>query len=476
MLWIALILPDLPLQACTRGVDEPGELAIIDHHPRQRVVAATAAALARGIQPGLGMAAALAIAPDLQLKDRDRNAEHHTLIQLATWAGWCTPCVSLDPPDALLLEVSRSLRLFGGLIALVDRLRHGAMRLGLDIRLAAAPTPLAAHWLAKARPDTFVLGTPHWWRGLDPLPVGLLTEGTTVSQTTLELLHGIGMHTLGDIARLPSNGLARRAATSVVQTLELARGERPDPRPWHIPPPCFTSRLVLPAPVSTTEPLLFASRRLVAELVGWLTARHAAVDRCNLHLEHDNASESVLHITTAQPQRDEERFIMLLREQLALFKLRSPVEALRLSADTPVIRAGRTPDMFGDAEQARDAASLLLERLRARLGHDAVHSVRPWPEHRPERAWRTAEPGTAYKPCPDKQPLRPIWLLSEPRPIASLRALILLSGPERIESGWWDGADVRRDYYIARAPRTGRWWIFQRLDPPGGWYLHGYFG
>lgn len=440
------------------------------------MVAATAAALARGVQPGLGVAGALAIAPDLQLKDRDRSAEHSTLIQLATWAGCCTPCVSLDPPDALALEVSRCLRLFGGLGALVDKLRCGAMRLGLDIRLAAAPTPLAARWLARVRPDTFISAAPRWWRCLDHLPVGLLTEGTTVSQATLELLHGIGMRTLGDIARLPRNGLAHRAATSVLQALELARGERPDPRPWHVAPPRFDSRLALPAPVSTTEPLLFASRRLVAELTGWLGAQHAGVDRYELHLEHGDTPESVLHITTGQPGRDEERFVMLLREQLALFKLRAPVEALRLSADTPVIRAGRTPDMFGDVEQARDAASLLLERLRARLGHDAVRGVRPWPEHRPERAWRTAEPGTARTPHPDKQPLRPVWLLVEPRPLASVGSLTLLSGPERIESGWWDGADVRRDYYVARAPRAGRWWIFQRLDPPGGWYVHGYFG
>lgn len=458
-------------------MDEPGELAIIDHHPRQRVVAATAAALARGVQPGLGVAGALAIAPDLQLKERDRGAEHNTLVQLATWAGWCTPCISLDPPDALVLEVSRCLRLFGGLAALVDGLRCGAKRLGLDVHLATAPTPLAARWLARARPDTFIPDSPRWWRCLDPLPVGLLSEGTAVSLATLELLHGIGVRTLGDIDHLPRAGLARRAATSVIQALALARGERPDPRPWHVAPPRFASRLVLPAPVSTTEPLLFASRRLVAELAGWLAARHAGVDRCDLHLEHDDPPDSVLHITTGQPGRDEERFVLLMREQLALFQLRAPVEALRLSADTPVIRAGRTPDMFGDVEQARDAASLLLERLRARLGSDAVYGVRPWPEHRPEHAWRTVEPGaTTSAPPATRQPPRPVWLLAEPRPLASVDLLTLLSGPERIESGWWDGADVRRDYYVARAPHAGRWWIFQRLDPPGGWYVHGYFG
>ena len=49
------------------------------------------------------------------------------------------------------------------------------------------------------------------------------------------------------------------------------------------------------------------------------------------------------------------------------------------------------------------------------------------------------------------------------------------SGPERIETGWWDGHDVQRDYYVARNPRGVRVWIF-RDRHAGGWYLHGLFG
>lgn len=471
-----MILPNLPLQACMRGVDEAGELAIIDHHPYPRVVAATAAALARGVQPGLRVAGALAVAPKLQLKHRDHGAEHNTLIQLATWVGCCTPCVSLDLPDALVLEVSRCLRLFGGLTALVDKLKHGAVHLGLVVHFAAAPTPLAARWLAKARPGTLVSNTTGWSHCLDSLPIELLSEGTAVSASTLDLLRGIGVRTLGEAIRLPRNGLARRGASSVQKAFALAHGECPDLRSWYVPPSFFTSRLVLPAPVSTTEPLLFASRRLVADLTGWLAALHAGVDQCHLHLEHDGVPESVLHITTAQPGRDEERFVLLLREQLALFKLKAPVEALRLSAEAPVICNEHTPDLFGDVEQVRDAASLLLERLRARLGHDAVRSVRPWPEHRPECAWRTAEPGAVSVADTGKRPLRPLWLLAAPQPLAAVEHLILLSGPERIESGWWDGADVQRDYYVAHTSHAGRWWVFQRLNSPGGWYVHGYFG
>ena len=50
---------------------------------------------------------------------------------------------------------------------------------------------------------------------------------------------------------------------------------------------------------------------------------------------------------------------------------------------------------------------------------------------------------------------------------------MLEQGPERIESGWWDGKGVARDYYIARA-QGYRWWVFQERHTKN-WYLHGVF-
>ena len=44
---------------------------------------------------------------------------------------------------------------------------------------------------------------------------------------------------------------------------------------------------------------------------------------------------------------------------------------------------------------------------------------------------------------------RPTWLLPQPMPLRD-HALRILTGPERVESGWWDGGDVRRDYYVVR--------------------------
>jgi protein ImuB len=146
-------------------------------------------------------------------------------------------------------------------------------------------------------------------------------------------------------------------------------------------------------------------------------------------------------------------------------------------------------ELSGDEAQDADpeAAARLLERLRARLGGDAVFSVCLVPEHRPEFAWRVAEPslarqGSGTPEAPPSQ--RPLWMLAEPQPLTDSgglpchggQPLRLAGGPERIETGWWDGRDVRRDYYVATDRGGVRLWVYRQRDRGGGWWLHGVFG
>ena len=77
---------------------------------------------------------------------------------------------------------------------------------------------------------------------------------------------------------------------------------------------------------------------------------------------------------------------------------------------------------------------------------------------------------------------RPFWLLESPRPLAEIGAvphhdgpLELLVGPERIESGWWDGDDIARDYFVARMRSEALVWIYRERRGEGAWYLHGVF-
>jgi len=139
----------------------------------------------------------------------------------------------------------------------------------------------------------------------------------------------------------------------------------------------------------------------------------------------------------------------------------------------------------------------LVEHLRARLGVNAVYGLRRVAEHRPENAWRVAEPALSGGAKPDviattaidapaqgHLPFRrPPWLLHAPLALEAHRGrprrggpLEMLAGPERIESGWWDGGDVQRDYYVARSADGARLWIYRECGGARGWFLHGIFG
>ena len=373
---------------------------------------------------------------------------------IAAWACQFTPRVSLEPPRALVAEVQASLRLFGGRETLLARWRDGLDSLGVRASLALAPTARAALWLARGGGGE-----------LGKLPL-------EVMDWDLEFLKSIGISTVGELLALPREGLAQRCGQDLVDELDRALGILPEARRFFMPPTRFDARLELPAPVAHAEGLLFAARRLLLQLEGLLAARHAGIRSFSLQLE--NFIE--LKIGLASPSRDAKRMELLLREKLASMALERPVEEVRLQADGFEPLGSRTAGMFGDAAAQDEDWARLLERLRQRLGHEGVCGLAPYPDHRPEHAWQRVESGE-WDPREFQPPgPRPLWLL-EPRKLEQ-GSFGLLAGPERIECGWWDGDDAKRDYFIAElaAPdplhRIALGWVYRE---GGEWYLHGLF-
>jgi protein ImuB len=348
--------------------------------------------------------------------------------------------------------VQGSLRLFGGLAGVRQKLAAGLDELGYPFQLAAASTARAALWLARGEGET----------RLEALPV-------EVTRFDVEFLRGIGISTVGALLELPREGLAQRCGASVVEELDRALGAAPEPRSFFAPPARFDASLELPAEVAHAEGLLFGARRLLAQLAGLLAARHEGIRSFRLVLLQESG-ESGVEIGLASATRDAERMSRVLRERLAQVVLAEPVRAMRLEAADFAALQGASAGMFGDEARAAEDWAELLERLRARLGNSAVHGLAALPDHRPEHAWRRVEPGewdprTYAAPGP-----RPVWLL-EPRKLKETE-FIALAGPERIESGWWDGDDAKRDYFIARLPNAALAWVFRE---EGEWYLHGLF-
>lgn len=427
------------------------------------------------------LADAWALLPGLTVLERSAEREQRQLEALACWSGQFTSEVSLAPPAALLLEVAGSLRLFGGLDALCAQVEAGCAAQGHAVSAAVAPTPLAALWLAEECPGGRCLSPA----ALPEKVAGLSLAVLDLTPAQAGRAGGFGVRVLGDLLRLPRAGLARRLGAGAVLALARGLGEVADPRPRFVFPETFAEHLELPARVHDAERLLFAAQRLLRVCCGWLAARAAGVRELLLEMEHevhDRQQASVLELRFAAPTRDGERIARVLREHLGKRTLAAPVIALRLLAARVEALPGRECSLFGDAAGGEGVA-MLVERLQARLGSDAVQGLAAQPAHRPECASQPVLPGAGQ--AVPAAGARPCWLLPQPEALPEIGGrpqrggpLDLLSGPERIESGWWDegeaGAvgDVRRDYFVALSPRQEWLWIFRSAQ---GWFLHGLF-
>lgn len=461
---------------------------------RGRILTADPQAAAAGVLPGQKLSTALGLQPKLRVFERDMQRESCALHELACWAGRFTPTLSLAPPAGLLLEIGGCRRLFGGVPAIVESVLAGCRAQGWSVDWAVAPTPLAARWLAQSAAGACI-DSPD---GLTPALAKLSCQRIDWPVAVRQRLESFGFRQLGDLLAQPMAVLRRRIGNDPVDALLRAQGELPDPQSLFVFPERFSTRLDLPSRVEFAEGLAFAAQRLFAALAGWLHARQRLLHDCMLRLIHEAGAPSELLLRFGEPCADESRFLRLLREHLGRLQLAAPVEGLQLDAGQVIERPGSSEALFEHAP-AGEGALACIARLRARLGEGAVWVPVLAADYRPECATRAVDPAsvpalgstsTAAK-AGVLAGVRPLWLLPVPQPLAERPdgphwrgPLQLLTRAERLESGWWDSAeldagglsnapgDIRRDYFVARNGQ-GQWvWIFRDAQ---GWYLQGAF-
>jgi protein ImuB len=483
VLWIALHLPELALQVSHRGLLPDLPLAISDGATqRPLVIAANQPARQCGIMPGMAVAAAQALHAELIVQARDADKERAALHTVANWVLQFTPTVSLQQNNGVLLEVAASLRLFGGLAMLGKRLESGLHKLGFDISMSVAPTPLAAWLLARARVlNTSVRGCLQMAdlpARLDPLPPALLDWPPAIMETLARL----GVSTLGQCRRLPRDGLLRRFGTLLLDDLDCAYGLRADLRDTFTAPQHFFSRIELAAELDNLEWLKLPLEQLLCELEGFLRARLQGAQELIVRFQQGRAQHTEIRVTLLTPQCCADDFMLLMHEHLARLVLSAPVQAISLQVDRLLPYQPENHTLVADHAVQALAWLQLHERLAARLPPGALYQVALHDDHRPEHAWRKDRVADTNSDNDAPAVARPAWLLESPQHLPERLGhphyhgrLTLLTEPERIEAGWWDQHNVSRDYYIARNPLGQLCWIY--LDHmQTRWYLHGLFG
>ena len=467
MLWACILLPQLALDGVLRRHAEPDQpLALISGPSQRRVLhAVNKAAEAEGLRAGQPLTTAQTLCHHFAKVDYDSAEVERAHDFLAAWAYRYGSLVSRSVASTLLLEVEASFKLFGPWPRLEARLRSDLSELGFRHRIVLAPNPWAARALANQHDGLAISQQVHLQNALGQLPI----DASGLPHDVCENLHRMGLRTLQQVFSLPRTALGKRVGANTLQQLDRLTGALPTPLPYFQPADVFKARIEFNYDVTSSQALLFPLRRLIDDLAVYLAGRDGGVQQFLLRLEHDRGHVTEVSVGLLAAERESSMLFEFARGRLEPLTLDASVCALQLIAsDLPAfVPAGR--DMFDARPQQAMPWQQLRERLRARLGDDAVHGLAVRADHRPERSWQIdVQKKSSPLPLP-----RPGWLLKQPIPLRDHR-LRIVAGPERIESGWWE-ADVRRDYYVVETSMGQRAWAYRPVGELGEFMLHGWF-
>lgn len=433
-----------------------------------------------------------------QLAALDDRRQQQCLQQLAALAHDFSSTVSFHA-CALVLEIRSSLNYFGGIEALHRRLQAQVAtqlqqwQLTAAFCYAAAPTVSGSLLLARGGHNRLVHRRANLRSALGSLPVSVLQ----LEREPARRLHNMGVRQLQDLWRLPTDGLRKRFGSEFINRLNQALGRAPEPTSNYQPPPAFTTAYDLPCEVEDLNRLLPVADELLAQLCDFLRRRDLSTSRLVFSLCHEQQQHTSITLGLRRSSREQKHLMLLLETRLARLTIPAPVVGVRLTVKKFDAFAGHNETLFrtdgagSAATPSRPTTTCphfveFMEHLQARLGEHSLRSIRAVAEHCPEYAMAEQD----YVPAAELEKAasavaanpRPLWLLPEPLQLAvhggrlyHLRPLRLLNGPERIETRWWQGADIRRDYYVAEDDRGCRLWIFHEKTGARRWFLHGLF-
>ena len=477
-LWLALDFPGLALEILKLEDNAAPRVVTEEKNNRQLVYSVCPLARQAGITEGMPVQLARTYTSELQVYMLDSSALQRQLNLLATFALKLSSHVSVKPPCSLLIEIAGSIRYFGSLKIVIEQLENIFQKVwNHQYHFAITPTPEASLLLARAGEQKIVHNIAELRSSLGHLSTRMLP----IDEKSLRQLEKIGVNVFRDLWRLPAAALSRRFSTELVDYLDRVIGKSPSLLPLHQAPVSFQASYDIAHEAEEYDLLLPYADMLLNELCDFLRSVDMYTNQCFFYFQHRGIMPTTIDISLRQALRNAGHFMMLLETRLQNRKLPAPVIALKLIARTLHPYTSKSYELFPETGKQAGDINTLFEQLQARLGENGFKHVYLCADHRPERANRNFQAQAEDVSAIPK--IRPFWLLPSPRLLFKKDSHLYYKsplqfrlGPERIESGWWDNFDIRRDYYVVLDKKAGSLWIYHDLKNRKSWYLHGLFG
>lgn len=425
-----------------------------------------------------------------------------------------------DNSDSIFLDISRTYSVLGGLPRVLEDLKIHFQQLGYSIQLQTAETLAAAWALAhfgstkKPSPSS----TPE--KAIRDLPVVSL-QIDAQTQTTFQEL---GIQSVQQVLDLPRASLPSRFGDQLNRRINQILGLA-DERILVFHPETqrqWTHRLEHPS--GDAEVLQTIACLLLRQAIDSLRPQQLGI--LSLYCQFRTENQSIdFRLKLVEPTLDQNYLMQLLILQMEQQQIHQPQTAVHLFV--PIVGENRPQQqwLFQDQhDNRRKERAGLVERLAARLGDTAIQQLRQQSQALPERNYVQRKRMTLQQPvkqtpktnsrspsqnsAPAGSLERPSRLFAQPKRLKILGPqrcsvaagnnqasqqriqgawvpqdfqlgkrsykIVFAVGPERIESQWWEGRWVRRDYFRVHTEQGQRFWIFREARNHN-WYVHGDF-
>jgi protein ImuB len=459
----------------------------------------------------MGIAEARAMHPFIEVVEADPEADRRLLEGLADWCDRYTPLVALDGTDGLFLDISGCAHLFGGERTMFDDLLSRFFHQGFDVRAGLASTPGAA-WAAARFGRALVVAPGEEEELIAPLPLAALRLGPE----TRVRLEGVGLRTSGALMAAPRAPLVRRFGKQVVLRIDQALGRVEEAISPRLPVPPLSAERSLPEPIGLLDDIEVLVAVLARQLKIDLERRGEGAERLQLNLFRVDGTVSRISVGASRPLRDPKLIQKLFHERLTA--LESDIDAgygfdlVRLCVVVAARLDAAQADLDGVMSDAAGDIALFADRVRARLGDEAIRRPLLVESHIPERAVvldsferrpiKAVSAGRMVisEPSPRMAKDRPVRLFNPPEcvevifeaaregPSMHFRwrrvsyRVTRSEGPERIVPEWWreEKGTGTRDYFRIEDDEGRRYWLYRQGDGrpteiQPRWFMQGIF-
>ena len=477
-IWMYIKFPKLSLEAITMNYSKDftnKPLVVIDTHKNKRkIIAYNNLSKDYGIDKTISLSTALAICPDLIIKERNSSQEKKLLNNLAIIGYQFTADITIEN-HALCLEISKSKRLFRGYNNLLCLIHEKISLHKIFAINGFGINPLIAKILCKNKFQKFLPNLNNVYKELNKIPAIKITDNLN----TRKIFSQLGIQSIKDLIDIPISLLSERFDSDLISNLEILLNKKQQILYKFKPSKTFHDEIQYINGLTNKESLIFPMKSLLKSLNEYLIAIHCRCSQIIWEFTTPLNVNITMKIKLSRSKNDWSELLNLSRIKLDNINLPKVVEKVSLYCADLIQDKKINNEIFNDNKNKSQYKGNLVDSIVAKVGEKALFTLLTKNEHIPEKAGSiTKFDMKQFFEQQTTENTRPLWLLKTPNPIKFLNGklyfkspITILSGPERINDNWWEN-NQQLDYYIARDEEGTNYWIYKSGVK---WFIHGIF-